>query len=142
MVTATLGSNDPEIGTRVQKGNEEYIFIYNAGGTDIKPGLAAKLNLGTGYSCTVSTVTGADFAIGVVKNATISAGYYGYLMTKGFSKVIMEADNSCAAGGVLTIADNGEFALKSNSTGYPANALGFAISAIASGGSGNAYISI
>ncbi len=141
MVTLTLGSNDPELGTKIQSGNEEYIFIHNPTATDIKAGYAAKLNLGTGYSCTISTTSGTDFIIGVVKNATISAGGYGFLMTKGFTKAVMQADNSAAAGALLTVAANGEFAYKSNATGYPARAVGVAISAIASGGSGNAYIS-
>lgn len=140
MVTASLGDNDPEVGTECQHAGENYRFVYNAGNSAIKPGFAATVSGLAGYSCTVSTTTSVDFIVGVCKHATLSTGTYGWLLTKGFTKVVMAADNSCAAGQLLTVAADGEFALKSNSTGYPAPAFGKAVSAIASAGSGMAYI--
>lgn len=142
MVTATLGANDPEVGTTRRVGDEDYIFVYNTGSSTIGVGYAATISGVTGYSVTVSTTTSVDFAVGVCKHVAIPTGSYGWLMTKGFAKVVMEADNSAAAGQLLAIAADGEFALKSNSTGYPTRAVGKTTEAIASGGSGVAYITV
>lgn len=142
MVTATLGDNDPEVGTRIQHQDEDYIFVYNTGSSTVGVGRCATVSAVTGYSVTVSTTTGVDFAVGVCKHVAIPTGSYGWLMTRGFSKVVMEADNSAAAGQILAVAADGEFALKSNSTGYPTPAVGKVTEAIASGSSGIAYITV
>ena len=141
-VTASLGANDPEVGTVVREGDEEYIFVYNAGNSEIPPSFGATVSAVTGYSVTVSSVTGVDFLVGVCKHATLTTGTYGWLVRKGFVVVEMEADNSCAAGQLLALAADGEFALKSASTQYPANAVGKSMEAITSGASGSAYISV
>jgi hypothetical protein len=140
--TTSLGANDPEVGTRCAVGDEEYLFVYNDGNSEIPPTYGAVMSAVTGYSVTVSSTTSVDFLAGVCKNATLATGAYGWLMTKGFTQIEMEADNSCAAGEILALAADGEFALKSNSTGYPTPAVGKAMEAIASGGSGAAYISV
>jgi hypothetical protein len=140
--TDSLGVNDPEVGTVCRVGDENYVFVYNAGNSQINPSYGCVMSAVTGYSVTVSSITSVDFLAGVCVNATIATGYYGWLVTKGFATVEMEADNSCAAGQLLTLADNGEFALKSNSTGYPSPAVGKSMEAIASGASGVAYISV
>jgi hypothetical protein len=142
MVTASLGANDPEPGYRMTDGDEDYVFVYNAGASDIEPSYGAVLSAVSGYSVTVSSTTSVDFLVGVCKHATIAAGSYGWLVSRGFVEVEMEADNSAAAGQLLTLAEDGEFALKSNSTGYPAPAVGKAMAAIASGASGTAFISV
>ena len=133
MVTASLGANDPEPGYRMTDGDEDYVFVYNAGASDIEPSYGAVLSAVSGYSVTVSSTTSVDFLVGVCKHATIAAGSYGWLFSRGFVDVEMEADNSAAAGQLLTLAEDGEFALKSNSTGYLAPAVGKAMAAIASG---------
>lgn len=140
--TDSLGVNDPEVGYRTAVGDEEYVFVYNTGNSAIRPSFGAVVSAVTGYSVTVSSTTSVDFLVGVCKNVTISTGEYGWLMTKGFAVVEMEADNSCAAGQILALAADGEFALKSNSTGYPTPAVGKAMEAMASGASGSAYISV
>ena len=141
-VTNSLGANDPEVGQCYREGDEEYVWVYNAGNSQIQPSYGAVMSAVSGYSVTLSSTSGVDFLVGVCKHATIATGYYGWLMKKGFADVEMEADNSCAAGGLLALAADGEFALKSNSTGYPTPAVGKAMAAIASGASGAAYISV
>jgi len=140
--TNALGSNDPEVGTIYREGDEEYVWVYNAGNSQIQPSYGAVMSAVSGYSVTLSSVTSVDLLVGVCKHATIATGYYGWLMKKGIVEVEMEADNSCAAGQLLALAADGEFALKSNSTGYPTPAVGKAMAAIASGASGTAYISV
>lgn len=142
MVTTSLGANDPEVGTRKTFGDEEYIFVYNTGAdAQINPGNGAVVSAVTGYSVTVSSTTSADFLIGVCKNATITTGAYGWLVCKGFTSVEMGADYSAAAGSLLEVADDGTFDIVSNTTGN-LGPVGKAMEAIASGASGQAYISL
>ncbi len=143
-VTLTLGVNDPELGAVTRHGNEDYVFVMNLSTSDIVPGNGAVM-FGAGmeaYYVKVSSVSGADLMVGACKHATLTTGAFGWVVTKGFTRVIMGADNSAAAGGLLALGVNGAFAFKSNSTGYPGNAVGQVISAIASGGSGIAFISV
>ena len=140
MVTATLGTNDPEVGTVYRHGDEEYLFVYNAGNSQISPGLGATVSAVSGYSVTVSSTTDVDLLVGVCKHATLTTGTYGWLVTKGFTQIQMGADASMAAGGLVGLGVDGKFAPKSLSTGVPAPACGKAMAAIASGASGTAYI--
>ena len=136
--TTSLGANDPEVGTTVRAGDEEYVFVYNAGNSQISPTYGAVLSAVTGYSVTVSSVAG-DLLAGVCKNATIAAGEYGWLVTKGFATVEMAADYSAAAGSKLALAADGEFDIVSGA-GVPT--LGKVMEATASGASGSAYIRV
>lgn len=141
-VTASLGDNDPELGYVFRKGDEEYVFVYNAGGEQINPGEGCILSAVSGYSVTVSSVTAVGWAFGVVKHATLTTDTYGWVMRKGFCPVEMSANNSAAAGDLLVLGTDGLWANKSVSTGHIAPAAGKAMEAIASGASGQAYISI
>lgn len=142
MVTATLGTNDPEPGYRMTVGDEDYVFVYNAGNSQIPPSYGAVVSAVSGYSVTISSTTSVDFLVGVCVHATLTTATYGWLCTRGFVQVEMEADNSAAAGQLLALAADGEFALKSNSTGYPTPAVGKTMEAIASAGSGTAFINV
>lgn len=139
-VTATLSANHPEVGAVMRDGDEEYVWVYNAGSSAIAPSYGATVSAVTGYSVTISSTTSVDILVGVCKNASIGVGEYGWLLRYGFCAVEMEADNSAAAGQLLALAADGEFALKSNSTGYPTPAVGKTMEAIASAASGQAFI--
>tara|TARA_R110000796_G_scaffold187266_1_gene304170 strand:- start:2690 stop:3154 length:465 start_codon:yes stop_codon:yes gene_type:complete len=138
-VTAT---NSVDVGTERKVGDESYLYVYNAGNSDIPPSYGCVLSAVTGYSATLSSITGVDFLVGVVKHSTLTTATYGWIMTRGFAAIEMEADNSAIAGQILALAADGEFALKSNSTGYPTPAVGKTMEAIASGASGQAFISV
>lgn len=138
-VTAT---NSVEVGSERKVGDESYRYVYNAGNSEIPPSYGCVLSAVTGYSATISSTTSVDFLVGVVKHSTLTTGTYGWVMTQGFAPVEMEANNSAAAGQILALAADGEFALKSNSTGYPTPAVGKAMAAIASGASGQAFINV
>lgn len=141
-VTATLSSKHPEVGTKARVGDESYVWVYNTGSSTVGVSKCATISGVTGYSVTVSTTTSVDFIVGVCKHTDIPTGSYGWLLTEGFAAVEMEEDNSCAAGQLLTVAADGEFALKSNATatGYQSPAFGKSMEAIASGASGQAFI--
>jgi hypothetical protein len=141
-VTGSLGANDPEPGYRVTVGDEDYIFVYNAGNSQISPGLGAVLSAVTGYSVTVSSTTSVDFLVGVCKHATLTTGDYGWLVTKGFVAVEMGGTSgTVAAGGLIELGDDGEFYPVSNTTGN-GPVVGKAMEAIVSSASGQAFISV
>lgn len=141
MVTSSLGANDPEVGTVCREGDEEYIFVYNAGSSTVGIGYGCIVSGVSGYSVTVSSVTDVDNCVGVCRHASIPAGSYGWLVTRGFVQVQMGADNSAAAGNLLSLGTDGVFAKKTATTGA-APAAGKAMAAIASGASGTAFISV
>lgn len=131
-----------EVGILRREGDELYRYVYNNGNSQISPGYGCTLSAVTGYSVTVSSVTSVDAFVGLVKHATLTTGTYGWTLVHGFGQVQMEADNSAAAGQLLTVAADGEFAMKSNSTGYPAPVVGKTMAAIASGASGTAFFNV
>ena len=139
MVTATLGDNDPEVGTTVSDGGLEYVFVYNAGGEQIDPGYGCVPNSASaGFSVTVSAVTSVDFCQGVAYHATLTTDTYGWVVTKGV--VPVECADGCAALDLIECGANGTMAPVSNVTGHLSPVVGKALAAIASGASGNAYI--
>lgn len=142
MVTATLGTNDPQVGERTREDDEEYVFVYNTGNSQISVGRAAVLSGVTGYSVTVSSVTAVDFAVGVCKHATLTTATYGWLVTKGFTQVQLGADDSATTGSVLRLALDGGFALASNATANMSPVIAKAMTGAASGTSCAAFISL
>ena len=143
-VTATLGANDPQIGDEAQEGSTKYLFVYNDCNSSLAVGNGVVLTSGaTGYSVTISSVTG-DRILGVVKNAAITTGAYGWVVTKGFTSVQMMAASGTASAAQtpLQIAANGLFAPASNVTGNAGGVLGWSLAVIASSASGAAYISV
>ncbi len=143
MVTATLGSNDPNMGDRcIDENGREYRFVYNYGTTaNVGHGVVAA-TAATGYSVIVSSVTAADLVVGVVRHAPITTGAYGWVVTKGVTPVqMMATSGSVAENGLIEIAANGFFAPISNTTGNFAPVIGKALAAIVSSASGNAFIS-
>lgn len=141
-VSAVTATPTVDPGTVRREGDEQYVYVYNAGNSQIPPSYGVVMSLVTGYSVTLSSTTSVDLCFGLVKHATLTTGTYGWVMTRGFAPIEMQANNSAAAGQLVCLAADGEFALKSNSTGYPSPAVGKTMEAIASGASGQAYITI
>ena len=140
--TNSLGKNDPNVGDVARDGDEHYLFIYNNGNSVIKTGDGVIVSAVSGYSVTISSTTGVDVLVGVCKHASINTGYYGYVVTKGWSQVNMGADFSAAAGAMLILAADGKFTAKTCATGYAGAGLVKTMEAIASGASGTAYVSV
>jgi len=105
-VTATPGTKDPELGTRVNYAGNEYLYVYNAATTDVPIGYAVTPLAGTtNYSCTISTTAQIDVPMGVVKNATLSASCYGWVQTRGYCKIHVSA--AVATGTPMQLGANG-----------------------------------
>lgn len=141
-VTATLGVNDPEVGTIFRQGDEEYIFVYNNGNSQISVGQAAIVTAVTGYSVTVSSTTQVDHPVGVVKHATLTTGTYGWLLIRGFGPAKVVANSTVAAGDLLMLGGDGLWSNKSIATGNTGNEFGKVVVATASGGIADAFFKI
>ena len=116
MVTASLGANDPEVGTVVEVGDEKYIFCYNTGSSTVGVGCGAVVSGVTGYSVTVSSVTHADVPVGVCKHVAIPTGSYGWLLQRGFSTY--QAGSAVAIGAGLTLGADGLWQAQLVTTAY------------------------
>lgn len=146
-VTATLGANDPEVGTVCREGDEEYIFVYNNGNSQISVGNLAVVTAVTGYSVTVSSTTMVDVPIGVCKHATLTTGTYGWLLRKGFGPAKAGPDSGLAAGTLLIAGGDGVWQAKAAaSTAYSQvndpSVYGKTMVQTASAGAADAYFSI
>lgn len=136
MTTATLGPNDPKVGDRATVGGNSYIFVYNAGGQEIKKGYGAVVSGVSGYSVTVSSTVSLLVGVGVAV-ASIATGYYGWLQTYGFAQV-HNTSAAVAKGEGLSLAGDGLFV---NTSGITGPVYGKAMEAItATGASGTAFI--
>jgi len=106
--TSTLGVNDPELGSRANIAGNEYLFVYNAGLAAGIGQIVAIQSGGSGYSVTASSVIGIDPIAGVAKNVAIANAKYGWVMTRGFSKV--ECVSNTLGGEMLMAGTNGQAA--------------------------------
>lgn len=138
-VSAVTATPSVEVGTRRVIGDEEYIYVHNAGNSELHTGKLYTASAVTGYSVTVSTTTSVDLPLGICKHATIATGYYGWGMTRGFSRFLPGANESFAAGALITNASDGFAANKTIATGYVGDCVGKAMEAVASGGSGQGF---
>ena len=143
MVTATLGANDPQVGATTRDGDEEYLFVYNTGGSTINVGHGCTVSAVTGYSVTVSSVTSVDILVGVCKHSAIATTEYGWVVTRGWSSIEMNGSSgTVAAGGLCELGTDGVFSPISNTTGNKSPSVVKAMEAIVSSASGQAFISV
>lgn len=141
--TSSLGASDGQVGDRCSVGGRDYCLVYNDCNSEIYPGYGVVLQSGaTGMSVSVSSVTSADIVHGVVRNATIATGYYGWVVTRGITPLELNATSgTVAAGDLVEIGANGDFQKVSLTTGNLAPAIGKFLEAGVSGASASAYIS-
>lgn len=104
-VTATRGTKDPQLGTRITYKGNQYIYVYNGGGSQIDVGkVGVALNGCTEFTCTVSAVSG-DIPVGVCLHNTLTTDTYGWLLTKGYG--VAFANSATTVGSPLQINSNG-----------------------------------
>lgn len=125
--------------TRVENG-EEYIYVYNDGGASAAVGFAVVPQSGSsGYSVTVTSVTGADVAMGFVKHNTFVTASYCWVLTKGYTTISNGmASTALASGAMLALAANGQ--VQEHTGTLTAPILGKVIVSTASAGSGRAFV--
>lgn len=136
-VTATRGAADPELGYVRVEGNKWYRYVYNAGNSQVSPGYAMQTitdGASTAYSGTISTTVNVPL-LGIVHNATLTTGTYGWVVFKGYTKFV--ASSTVAAADLLQVGANGK--LHTAAT-YPG--VGFANSAAVTGASAGIAINL
>ncbi len=125
-------------------GGEEYVYVYNAGTASIPVGNYAVFSANSGFSVTVSSVTGYDFPIGFAKHTAIVTAGYGWLLSRGFTKVQMVANQSATTADVLYPGGQGLAAVLSEATSLQCavafQPIGYVVSGAASGSSALAYV--
>jgi hypothetical protein len=108
-VSAVTATPSEDLGTHRYFGGNEYIYAYNAGG-DANKNRIVILTGATGYSFVVTYVTGTgavldkgNTVLGVVQHATIAAGSYGWICTRGWVDVAASGSSvvAIAAGDAL-----------------------------------------
>lgn len=138
-VTSSRGSKDPQVGAEAIYAGVKYVYIYNAGTTQISKGnVCVPATATAGYSCTVSSAVYGQ-PVGVCVHATLTTGTYGWVATKGTVEV--SAASACAQGTALCVGANGAFA--TYVCGTTGKEYGYSVSA-SSGSTGlvTAYINL
>jgi hypothetical protein len=141
MVTATLGKNDAELGTKMWYGGKEYVLVYCS--DEASKGHAVCMTGTTGYTVSVGTVTQVDHPVGWVQEATLTTGTYGWVATRGVLNVQMSAAVSVPIGGLVQCGANGFMTaaqLSAATATLQGAAIGRALSNIASTASGYVYV--
>lgn len=131
-VSAVTSTATVDLGTRRRQGLNEYVYVYNKSTSTIQIGLGAVYSASSGYSVTVSSVTG-DVCAGVVKHNDIGPTQYGWLCVKGPCSVEIGDDvagsRTAATGAPIALMSDGEFyplAAGSSGTGTTWGAFGVA----------------
>ena len=103
-----------QLGSRHFKNGNEYVYVYNAGGSSIGTGKYCVLDggansLSSGYSVTVTNASLTGRMAGVAQS-TLTAAQYGFVMTRGTSLVACDAGEiSCNVGVDLCLGTDGGF---------------------------------
>lgn len=140
-VSSVTLTNSVQLGAVRMEGGEEYVYVYNDGGASAAVGFAMVPQSGSsGYSVTVTSVTGVGVAMGFVKHATFTTAAYAWVLTKGYCPSVKNAQASTAvvSGDVLALAANGAVQLHTGALTTPV--LGIAISATGSAGVFSAFV--
>jgi hypothetical protein len=137
-VSAVTATPSVEVGTIREDGDEKYVYVYNAGNSQISVGKCAVVSAVSGYSVTVSSVSG-DFAVGFCKHATLTTGTYGWLVTRGFVDSVTNAmaSTALAAGDVVQVGIDGGVA-----KGVTGPSVGKMMTATGSAGAAHAFVCV
>lgn len=92
------------LGDRVMLDGNEYIYVFNRSSDKTAlVGHAMMASSGTGYSLVISHTTAQDKPVGVVQHTDIPVSEYGWIMTKGYAKVVAGINTSLDANDYLIL---------------------------------------
>lgn len=131
-VSAVTATPSVDLGTRRTVGGEEYVYVFNAGNSQISQGMPACLNsMSSGYSVSVTNAASqAGFFVGHIQHATLTTATYGWAMVKGVGNVVPDASTvSMATGAELTLGVDGGYVAYAG-TGASGIRVGIALSGI------------
>ena len=108
-VSAVTATPSVEIGARTFYDGREYIYMYN-GGSEAAKNKVVVASGTSGYTFVVTFASGAAIGclpMGVVRNATIAAGSYGWVCTRGFVDLYNDGTASVTSGDFIVLSVNG-----------------------------------
>jgi hypothetical protein len=135
-VSAVTATPSVDLGTRRIVGGSEYVYMYNGATVADKRSMVKPLTAGVAYTFSVTTVAAQVAPVcGTVENQTIIAGSYGWICTKGYTKVMIGAAQTLAVGGALAPVRliqgaDGVVDIATGGTGTTGITVGFLTSAI------------
>lgn len=146
-------TNSVDLGTERVFNGERYVYVYNDSNTSMPVGLGCVMSGNTGMSVTISSTTYFNYCVGFVKHATMPSLTYGWLLTKGFTNVKMDASSSGIVGAPLYLGLSGvvagipaantlSTAFSQLTSLYGIQAVGVCVQATASAGTGYAYVNV
>ena len=135
-----------DLGTVRYEDGREYQYVMNGGNSAILPANGCILASGaTGYTVTISSVASYAVCFGLVREATITTGAYGWVMKRGITTFQAAADdNSWSTRVGLVMGANGTFQAASFISGQSSdigilNVCGQSLASMATAGSGLGY---
>lgn len=95
-VSAVTLTPSIQLGTRRIHNGEEYVYMYNSGGGTISVGNGVKpITAASGYSVAATSLTDVfSPCFGVVKHVAMATLEYGWVMTRGFTTVVVVSDTT------------------------------------------------
>lgn len=92
------------LGDRVMVDGNEYVYIHNRSSDKTAlVGYAMMASSGTGYSLVISHVSAQDYPVGVVQHTDIPVNEYGWIMKRGYAKVVAGINTSLDANDYLIL---------------------------------------
>lgn len=145
-VSAVTATPSVDIGTRRWHDGREYLYVYNTGGA-ASPGYVMISTATSGYTCVVTYAFGANkpLAMGVVRNATLTTGTYGWIVSRGHCDLYNVGTSSVAVGNRLALGANGAVFVDTDTSAITAlvhrgNFEGYAMQATETAGTFGAYV--
>lgn len=136
-VSQICATAQAQLGDRIIRGGVEYVYVYNAGNSQISKTFGAVCSGVSGYSVTVSSTAG-DVAAGYAANATFATADYGWLAVRGFVNIEATANTGLTAGDSVILGVDGVSTAYDAASTSPIN--GKMQFTTASGGSGVALV--
>jgi hypothetical protein len=145
-VSAVTATPSVDIGTRRFDSGREYVYIYNGGG-EVAPGYVMIATGVSGYTCVATYAFGTSkpLAMGVVRNATLTTGTYGWICTRGFTDLYNIGTASVAVSNRLALGADGAVFVDTDTSAITAlvhrgNFDGYAMQATDTAGTFGAYV--
>ena len=144
-VSAVTATPSVELGTERFLDGNKYVYVYNKSTSTASVNYGVVYSAASGYSMTVSSVSG-DMLAGVVVHNDIPATYYGWVCTRGF--VDATCGKSFGIGGdetsskVFMVADGHFAGLTDGTHGWTGCVAGYANLGCAVDGTTNMYINV
>jgi hypothetical protein len=145
-VSAVTATATVVLGTIRYEGGAKYQYVYNAGGAQISQRNICILSATTGYSVTVSSLSGADNVaakpFGVCAHATATTATYFWAMRRGFCTLISSGSTAILAGYPIIPGADGSSDAATGGTGMTSMCavFGKAMTATTTAGSFAAYV--